>query len=84
MATTWIWKYRIIQTFKDLKNDDLIVYCDADSCLNYKAKKRFDEYIEIINDSAYVNFRMECEPSKEFQYTTKELFNYFNISMIQN
>ena len=41
-------------------------------------EKRFNEYIEIINDSAYGNFRMDCESQfKEIQYTTKEIFNYF-------
>lgn len=78
----WIWKHRIIQNLlEDLSANDLIIYCDAGASLNYKAKKRFYEYIEIINESQYGNFRMECETQyKEIQYTTKELFNYFNAS----
>ena len=78
----WIWKYRIIENLlNDLSDDDLIIYCDAGASLNYKAKKKFDEYIEIIRDSSFGNFRMECEPQyKEINYTTKQLFDYFDVT----
>ena len=78
----WIWKHRIIKNvLMDISNNDLVIYCDAGASLNYKAKKRFQEYIEIINSSEFGNFRMECEPQyKEYQYTTRELFDYFNVS----
>ena len=77
----WIWKHRIIQNvMQDLSKNDLVIYCDAGASLNYKAKKRFDEYVEIINSSRYGNFRMKCENIyKEYQYTTEELFKYFSI-----
>ena len=79
----WIWKHKIIKNLvDDIKTNDLIIYCDAGASLNYKAEKRFNEYIEIINDSAYGNFRMDCESQfKEIQYTTKEIFNYFNVDL---
>lgn len=77
----WIWKHRVIKNLlNDLSNDDLIIYCDAGASLNYKAEKRFTEYIEIISDSSFGNFRMECEPQyKEINYTTKQLFDYFDV-----
>ena len=76
-------KHKIIKNLvDDIKTNDLIIYCDAGASLNYKAEKRFNEYIEIINDSAYGNFRMDCESQfKEIQYTTKEIFNYFNVDL---
>ena len=79
----WIWKHRIIKNLvKDIKTNDLIIYCDAGASLNYKAEKRFNEYVQIINDSDYGNFRMDCEPQfKEIQYTTKEILNYFNVDL---
>ncbi len=79
----WIWKHRIIKNLiNHINKNDLIIYCDAGASLNYKAKKRFDEYIEIISESEYGNFRMDCESHfKEHQYTTKEIFNYFNVDL---
>ena len=78
----WIWKHRIIQNImQDLSKNDLVIYCDAGASLNYKAEKRFNEYVEIINSSRYGNFRMKCEDIyKEYQYTTEEIFKYFSIS----
>ena len=79
----WIWKHRIIQNLLyEISNGDLIVYCDAGASLNYKAKKRFEEYVEIIKTSNFSNLRMECEERfKEKEFTTKELFDYFNINI---
>ena len=78
----WIWKHRIIQNLlKEISENDLIIYCDAGASLNFKASKRFNEYIEMINSSKYGNFRMKCEQQfKEVNYTTKELFNYFKLN----
>ena len=79
----WIWKYKIIQSLlNEIKDGDIIVYCDAGASLNYYAKKRFTEYIELLNDSNFSSLRMKCEEQfKEKQFTTKELFNYFNIGI---
>ena len=44
------------------------------------AKNRFEEYIDMLNDSEYGNFRIECESiHKEKDWSTKELFHYFDI-----
>ena len=38
------------------------------------------EYIDMLNDSEYGNFRIECESiHKEKDWSTKELFHYFDI-----
>ena len=42
-------KHKIIKNLvDDIKTNDLIIYCDAGASLNYKAEKRFNEYIEIL------------------------------------
>ncbi len=82
----WIWKHRIIENFLDkINKNDLIVYSDAGATFNYKAKKRFFEYIDIINGSEYGNFRIECEPHFiENEWTIKELFNFFNLEQLSD
>ena len=50
----WIWKHEIINNLLDEINDgDIVLYCDAGSSINNlpKAKLRFKEYLDIINDS---------------------------------
>ncbi len=80
-AGYWIWKHEIILgLLNKVSENDIVVYSDAGSSFNYFAKDRFEEYLEMLNDSNYGNFRIECESiHKEKDWTTKELFNYFNI-----
>lgn len=80
-AGYWIWKHEIInKLLSEIHDDDIIVYCDAGSSLNYFAKDRFYDYLNMLNDSEYGNFRIECEPMhKEYKWTTKQLFEYFNV-----
>ncbi|BCV01085.1 MAG: hypothetical protein CM15mV39_0900 [uncultured marine virus] len=48
---------------------------------NYYAKNRFKHYVDELNASNYGNFRIECESiHKEKDWTTKELFEYFDIN----
>ena len=76
----WIWKYRIIENLlNDLSDDDLIIYCDAGASLNYKAKKRFDEYIEIIRDSSFET--LEWNANLNTKKLTIQLNNYLIILM---
>ena len=76
----WIWKHEIINNLLDEINDgDVILYCDAGSSINNlpKAKLRFKEYLDIINDSETNFLRFEAEKQfLENQYTSKELFNF--------
>ena len=78
----WLWKYYFInKLINEISENDLLVYCDAGASLNFYAKKRFDDYIEIINDSAYGNFRIECEPHFiEKEWTSRQIFDYFEIN----
>ena len=71
----WIWKHEIInKLLSEIHDNDIVVYCDAGSSLNYFAKDRFYDYINMLNDSEYGNFRIECEPMhKEYKWTVKYL-----------
>lgn len=77
----YIWKINIIQKcLEDLNNNDILVYCDAGSSLNFKAKNRFYEYIDLINDSEYGNLRFESRKIHTEKYwTSKEIFQYFKL-----
>ena len=77
----YLWKPKIIlNVLKNLDQNDLLVYTDAGSSFNYYAKKRFFEYVEMLQDSEYGNLRIE-NPQQfiEKYWTTKEIFNYFNL-----
>lgn len=76
----WIWKIDIINQELDKLNDgDYLVYLDAGCVINKEGKERFIEYFEMLNKSEYgiISFRMH---HKEREWTTSEVFNYFNIS----
>lgn len=81
-AGYWIWKHEIINSvLENINEGDLVVYSDSGSSFNYFAKNRFNEYIDMLNESNYGNFRIECESiHKENDWTTAELFNYFDIN----
>ena len=70
----WVWKYDIIsQALNKVNKDDLVVYCDSGTSFNFYAKNRFYEYIEMLNDSNYSNFRIvpkNTGPQKNFLITS--------------
>lgn len=80
----WLWKHEIVKKLiNEISNDDLVLYCDAGSSINNSdvAKKRFKDYFEIIGDKNVDFLRFESEIQYiENQYTTNELFSFFNIS----
>tara|TARA_B110000977_G_scaffold1872_1_gene2592 strand:- start:1438 stop:2157 length:720 start_codon:yes stop_codon:yes gene_type:complete len=76
----WIWKSHIIsKKLNEINNDDILIYLDAGCFINPGGKKRFDEYIELLNksDEGIISFQIPAAIEKF--YTTKEIFNYFNI-----
>ena len=78
----YIWKPRIIYNLlESLNQNDIVVYADSGSSFNYLAKKRFYEYIDMINESDFGNLRFENEKENiEKMWTNKEIFNYFKVS----
>lgn len=83
-AGYWIWKFDIIKNhLTKLANNDILIYLDAGCSINSNGKKRFDEYIEMLNNSneTIISFQMN---HIEYKYTTKEIFNYFNMDVNDN
>ena len=75
----WLWKYYIIQkSLENMKQNDLLVYSDSGSSFNKMGKERFLHYIDLINNSGKGNLRFRME-FIENEWTTKEIFNYFNL-----
>ena len=83
-AGYWIWKFDIIkQNLTKLANNDILIYMDAGCSINTNGKTRFNEYIEILNNSneSIISFQM---PHIEKKYTNKELFHHFNMNVNDN
>ncbi len=79
----YLWKLGLIEKhLSTIKDDDILVYSDSGSSFNYKAKERFKDYVEILNDSNFGNLRFESKKEHvEKKWTSRELFDYFNIDL---
>ena len=80
-AGYWIWKsYIIKKKLAEIEDNDILIYIDAGCSINPKGKKRFDEYIQMLNESdeGVISFQM---PHLEKIWTTKEVFEYFNLDI---
>ena len=76
-----IWRpYIIKKKLDEIDYGDILIYLDAGCSINVNGKTRFNEYIEMLNnsDEGIISFQM---PHKEKHYTTKEIFNYFDLDM---
>jgi hypothetical protein len=73
-----IWRpYIIKQSLKNINENDILIYLDAGCSINKQGDKRFYEYISMVNDdNPVISFQMT---HLEYKYTTKEIFDYFNI-----
>lgn len=79
----YLWKPWIIyNSLKNIRSNDFLVYADAGSTFNYFGKTRFYDYIEMLDVSDYGNLRFENPKNYiEKEWTSKELFKYFNIQL---
>lgn len=66
----------IKQELELIKENDIIVYLDAGSSINKFAKSRFDQYIEMLNNSPYGFLAFATNRGRTF--ITQELIDYFN------
>jgi hypothetical protein len=76
----WIWKSYLIKTqLTTMKENDILVYCDAGCTINKNGINRLNEYIDMLNnnDNNYgiISFQLEFQ---EGQYTKKAIFDYFH------
>jgi alpha(1,3/1,4) fucosyltransferase len=77
----WIWKpYIIYKKLKEIKENDIIVYFDSGCqlCTTDSARKRFNEYIDMVNNhwSGHLRFLLN-KPCLEKKYTNKYTVEYF-------
>lgn len=75
----WIWKpYIIKKKLEQINDGEYLIYLDAGCTLNTRAKKRFDEYIDMLDNSnlGIVSFQLEYP---EHAYTKKEIFDHFKL-----
>jgi hypothetical protein len=80
-AGYWIWKIDIIKQHLDkIENDDFLIYMDAGCSINPNGKKRFNEYIDMLNKSneGIISFQM---PHPEKIWTTRQIFQHFNLDL---
>ena len=75
----WIWKpYLIKKELNRLAENDILVYCDAGCVINDRGKKRYWEYISLLEYSTLGSLAFEL-PLKEEAYTKQEVFDYFEV-----
>ena len=73
----WIWKPYFVKKALDALNDgDILIYCDAGCMVNSRARKRFNEYVEMLEASKTGSIAFEL-PHKETEYTKQEIFDFF-------
>lgn len=75
----WIWKpYIISKMLEKLNDNDILVYIDAGCHINItpESKHRFNEYIEMINNSKSALLRFQL-PYQEKNYTNKKTIAFF-------
>ena len=75
----WTWKFDIILSKLDEINDgEFLIYVDGGCTININGEKRLGEYIDMIknNKNKIISFQMS---HKENLYTTKEIFDSFNV-----
>jgi len=86
----WIWKAAIIkENMLKMKEGDFLLYMDAGCTLNPLGKKRFNEYISLLDKSEYgiLSFQMSGNQSlsgrleREKKWTTRQTFDYFGVSL---
>ena len=71
----------LLKKLNEINDDDILIYLDAGCSINHKGKNRFYEYVDMLNksDEDIISFKMSHLPEKH--YTTKEIFNYFNVDI---
>jgi len=86
-AGWWIWKpYIIYEKLKAMMDNDILVYFDAGCqlCTTIEAKKRFNQYIEMVNNhwTGHLRFLL-THPEKKFtnQYTINYFEKRYNTKM---
>nr|WP_315215414.1 hypothetical protein [uncultured Flavobacterium sp.] len=81
----WIWKVSIIQdVLSKLEDGDILLYADAGCSINKNGRDRFQDYIELVNESELGILAVSLEDSFiESKYTKGDLFDYLNVRNVE-
>jgi len=74
----WLWKsYIVLKYLETMKENDILLYCDAGCTLNINGMPRMMEYINMLNNSdlGVISFQME---HIEHKWTKNDLFVKLN------
>ena len=82
-----IWRpITIMMRLGGISEGDYLIYLDAGCVLNPHGKKRFHEYISLLDNSEYgiLSFQMSGNKGSGFlemekKWTTREIFEYFGV-----
>jgi hypothetical protein len=81
----WLWKsYLTHKVLTTLKENDILVYCDAGCQINPHGKERLLEYVKMLNESKREGVISFLLPHKEVIYTKKALFDYFSMDCMDS
>jgi hypothetical protein len=80
----WIWKYDIIlKRLAEINYGDFLIYIDSGCKINSNGGKRLKEYIDIIKKNKHKIISFELTHIEKI-WTTKQIFNAFNVSINGN
>ena len=77
----WIWKpYFIKNKLNEINDGDILIYLDAGCTINKQGGLRFQEYIEMLNnsDEGTISFLLD---RIERNYTSKKIFDYLDVDI---
>ena len=78
----WIWKVDVLnQLLSEINFGDSITYSSAGSSFNPLGADRLKYYFELLESSKSGNLRFQLPGNKEFEWTSKQIFDYFNIDV---
>jgi len=73
----WLWKpYIIKKKLEKINNDDILLYLDCGCELNYLARDKFLEYIELVKTKKILGTK---GISTDYNYTKMDLIKYFGM-----
>lgn len=73
----WLWKpYIIKKTLEKMNDDDILLYLDSGCELNYRAKNKFMEYVELTKTKKIIG---TSAGSNDCNYTKMDLIKYLNM-----
>ena len=81
----WLWKpYIIFRELSKISENDILVYCDAGCIIDFKKKKIFREYIELLQEKHVLAFESGQLNKWYINDKTLKRFNVINDIIFLN